>query len=66
MTHGRTADTDTTPIRDAVQASREFAAALFDQLRLDGLDEPGVSRDTYGPGNSARTTLARRRRPGWA
>lgn len=37
-------------IRAAVIASREFAAGLFDQLRRDGLDEPGVSRDTYGPG----------------
>jgi N-carbamoyl-L-amino-acid hydrolase len=31
-------------------ASREFASGLFDQLRRDGLDEPGVSRDPYGPG----------------
>ncbi|MSO99968.1 MAG: Zn-dependent hydrolase [Acetobacteraceae bacterium] len=31
-------------------ASRDFAATLFDQLRRDGLDEPGVSRDPYGPG----------------
>jgi N-carbamoyl-L-amino-acid hydrolase len=37
-------------IRAAVMASREFASALFDQLRRDGLDEPGVSRDTYGAG----------------
>ena len=37
-------------IRAAVMASREFASSLFDQLRRDGLDEPGVSRDTYGPG----------------
>ena len=39
----------------AVAAQRELAEALFDQLRRDGLDEPGVSRDPYGPGNSART-----------
>lgn len=31
-------------------AQRDFAQALFDQLRLDGLDEPGVSRDPYGAG----------------
>jgi N-carbamoyl-L-amino-acid hydrolase len=37
-------------IRSAVMASRTFASGLFDQLRRDGLDEPGVSRDTYGPG----------------
>jgi N-carbamoyl-L-amino-acid hydrolase len=37
-------------IRAAVMASREFASGLFDQLRRDGQDEPGVSRDTYGPG----------------
>ena len=34
----------------AVAAQRELAASLFDQLRRDGLDEPGVSRDPYGPG----------------
>ena len=34
----------------AVAAQRAFASALFDQLRRDGLDEPGVSRDPYGPG----------------
>ena len=37
-------------IRTAVLASRDFAADLFDQLRLDGFDAPGVSRDPYGPG----------------
>jgi N-carbamoyl-L-amino-acid hydrolase len=37
-------------IRTAVLASRDFASSLFDQLRRDGLDDPGVSRDTYGPG----------------
>jgi beta-ureidopropionase / N-carbamoyl-L-amino-acid hydrolase len=37
-------------IRAAVRESREFAIGLFDQLRRDGLDEPGVSRDPYGPG----------------
>jgi N-carbamoyl-L-amino-acid hydrolase len=31
-------------------AQRGLAESLFDQLRRDGLDEPGVTRDTYGPG----------------
>ncbi len=34
----------------AVTAQRELAVSLFDQLRRDGLDEPGVSRDPYGRG----------------
>lgn len=34
----------------AVADQRAFATVLFDQLRRDGLDEPGVSRDPYGPG----------------
>ncbi|MGE0415413.1 MAG: Zn-dependent hydrolase [Acetobacteraceae bacterium] len=37
-------------VRDAVLAQRGVVEALFDQLRRDGLDEPGVSRDPYGPG----------------
>ncbi len=37
-------------IRAAVQAQRHSMQALFDQLRQDGLDEPGVSRDPYGAG----------------
>jgi N-carbamoyl-L-amino-acid hydrolase len=37
-------------IKAAVQAQRVAMQALFDQLRADGLDEPGVSRDPYGPG----------------
>jgi N-carbamoyl-L-amino-acid hydrolase len=46
-------------VRAAVMASRDFAAGLFDQLRRDGLDEPGVSRDTYGPGEQrAHATCA--------
>ena len=36
--------------KTAVLASRDFVETLFAQLRRDGLDEPGVSRDTYGPG----------------
>jgi beta-ureidopropionase / N-carbamoyl-L-amino-acid hydrolase len=35
---------------EAVSAQRELAADLFDRLRRDGFDEPGVSRDPYGPG----------------
>ena len=34
----------------AVAAQCKLAESLFDQLRRDGLDEPGVSRDPYGPG----------------
>ncbi len=37
-------------IRAAVQSRGPGLAALFDQLRQDGLDEPGVSRDPYGQG----------------
>jgi N-carbamoyl-L-amino-acid hydrolase len=37
-------------VREAVLARRNFVQALFDQLRQDGLDEPGVSRDPYGAG----------------
>ncbi|MBN8874682.1 MAG: Zn-dependent hydrolase [Rhodospirillales bacterium] len=42
--------TDPAAIRQAVEAQRGFVTRLFDQLRADGLDEPGVTRDTYGPG----------------
>jgi N-carbamoyl-L-amino-acid hydrolase len=41
-------DPDT--IKAAAQAQRAAMQALFDQLRQDGLDEPGVSRDPYGAG----------------
>ena len=37
-------------IKAAVQAQRASITALFDQLRRDGLDEPGVTRDPYGAG----------------
>ncbi len=37
-------------ISSAVADQRALAASLFDQLRRDGLDEPGVSRDPYGAG----------------
>jgi len=51
---------DARRIRAAVQASQTFASTLFDQLRRDGLDEPGVSRDTYGPGEQrAHETCAK-------
>jgi N-carbamoyl-L-amino-acid hydrolase len=37
-------------LTEAVMAQRDFATGLFDQLRRDGLDDPGVSRDPYGAG----------------
>ena len=37
-------------IRAAVAAQRELAALLFDQLRRDGSNDPGVTRDPYGAG----------------
>ena len=37
-------------IKAAVAAQREWVTRLFDRLRQDGLDEPGVSRDPYGAG----------------
>jgi beta-ureidopropionase / N-carbamoyl-L-amino-acid hydrolase len=39
-----------TDINAAVADQRKLADNLFDQLRRDGLDEPGVSRDPYGAG----------------
>ena len=44
----RTPDPDM--VKATVEAQRDAMLALFDQLRQDGLDEPGVSRDPYGPG----------------
>ncbi len=41
---------DAAALRAAVVAQRELAASLFDQLRHDGFDDPGVTRDAYGPG----------------
>ena len=41
---------DPQTIRATVQAQRGAMDALFDQLRKDGLDEPGISRDPYGAG----------------
>lgn len=43
----------------AVAAQRDLATSLFDQLRRDGLDPPGVSRDPYGAGEQrAHATVA--------
>jgi N-carbamoyl-L-amino-acid hydrolase len=41
---------NTQTIKAAIQAQRGTMQALFDQLRQDGLDDPGVSRDPYGAG----------------
>jgi N-carbamoyl-L-amino-acid hydrolase len=50
---------DASHIADAVAAERDRATALFDALRRDGLDEPGVSRDPYGAGEQrAHATVA--------
>lgn len=37
-------------IKAAVAAQRDWVVRLFDRLRADGLDAPGVSRDPYGDG----------------
>lgn len=37
-------------ISAAVAQQRELATGLFDQLRRDGQDDPGVTRDPYGAG----------------
>lgn len=50
---------DALTIRASIEAQRNRMATLFDQLRQDGLDEPGVSRDPYGPGEQrAHATVA--------
>jgi N-carbamoyl-L-amino-acid hydrolase len=50
-------------IKAAVEAQRDWVSRLFDQLRADGLDEPGVSRDPYGAGeqraHASVTAIAR-------
>ncbi len=50
-------------IKAAVEAQRDWVTRLFDQLRADGLDEPGVSRDPYGAGeqraHASVTAIAR-------
>src|ERR1700677_1751078 len=59
MQRTRTPSADAERIRSAVMASRDFASRLFDELRRDGLDEPGVSRDPYGLGEQrAHATCA--------
>jgi N-carbamoyl-L-amino-acid hydrolase len=46
-------------IAAAVAAQRALAASLFDALRRDGLDEPGITRDPYGAGEQrAHATMA--------
>lgn len=45
-----TVTADTNMIADTVRAQKAALDALFQQLRADGLDEPGVSRDPYGAG----------------
>lgn len=50
---------DAAALRAAVTAQRALAASLFDQLRHDGEDDPGVTRDTYGAGEQrAHATVA--------
>jgi N-carbamoyl-L-amino-acid hydrolase len=50
---------DAARITAAVAARRDLAGALFDQLRQDGLDDPGVTRDPYGAGEQrAHATIA--------
>ncbi len=52
--------TDAKAIATAVRAQRDAIEALFAQLRQDGLDEPGVSRDPYGAGEQrAHATVTR-------
>jgi len=47
-------------IASSVAASRALAAGLFDTLRRDSLDPPGVTRDPYGPGEQrAHATIER-------
>ena len=41
---------DAAQIAAAVAQQRDRATALFDAVRRDGQDEPGVTRDPYGPG----------------
>ncbi len=43
----------------ATAAQRDVTEALFAQLREGGLDEPGITRDPYGPGEQrAHATIA--------
>lgn len=52
-------DSSNGAVRAAIEAQREDASRLFDQLRQDGLDEPGVSRDPYGAGEQRGHATAR-------
>jgi N-carbamoyl-L-amino-acid hydrolase len=47
-------------VAQAVAARRGMAEALFDALRADGLDDPGVSRDPYGAGEQRAHATVRR------
>jgi N-carbamoyl-L-amino-acid hydrolase len=47
-------------IAQAVAAQRGMADRLFDALRQDGLDPPGVSRDPYGAGEQRAHATVRR------
>ena len=51
---------DAAAVRAAVNAQRMMIETLFDQLRRDGLDTPGVTRDPYGAGEQrVHATIAR-------
>src|SRR5689334_20754018 len=51
---------DAAALRVAVEAQRTMIETLFDQLRRDGIDAPGVTRDPYGAGEQrAHATVAR-------
>ncbi len=51
---------DPQTIKAAVQAQRAIMQALFEQLKHDGIDEPGVSRDPYGKGEQrAHATVSK-------
>jgi beta-ureidopropionase / N-carbamoyl-L-amino-acid hydrolase len=46
-------------ITAAIAAQRDATEALFAQLRQNGLDEPGITRDPYGAGEQrAHATIA--------
>jgi len=47
-------------IAGAVAGQRAFADGLFDRLRADSLDAPGVTRDPYGAGEQRAHATARR------
>ncbi|HVC62790.1 MAG TPA: hydantoinase/carbamoylase family amidase [Acetobacteraceae bacterium] len=50
---------DAAQIAAAVAEQRDFARTLFDLLREDGRDDPGVTRDPYGAGEQrAHATVA--------